>query len=130
MLHPRPMAGVLLLSAAVVACGQWPRQDGEPSPASDQGVGEQLFLEMGCSACHSGPEGGTGPSLTGVFGSEVLLDDGSTETADEAYIRESILSPNARIVAGFPEIMPSYAGRLSEGQIEALVYYASSLGAP
>jgi cytochrome c oxidase subunit 2 len=55
------------------------------------------------------------------------LADGSTVTADEAYIRESILQPNAKIVAGYQPLMPTFQGQLTEEQILALIAYTKSL---
>ena len=59
----------------------------------------------------------------------VPLDNGSTVIADDDYLRESIIEPSAKVVAGYPPIMPSYRGQLSEEQIMALVAYVKSLGA-
>src|SRR5229473_1574586 len=67
------------------------------------------------------------PSLNGVYGARVLLADGSTVAADEAYIRESILQPNAKIVAGYQPLMPTFQGQLTEEQILALIAYTKSL---
>jgi cytochrome c oxidase subunit 2 len=74
--------------------------------------------------------GQVAPSLDGVFGESVPLENGETVIADEDYIRESILSPQEKIVAGYEPIMPSYEGRLSEEELEALVEYVKSLGNP
>jgi len=73
---------------------------------------------------------GRGPNLTGVFGKPVLLEDGRTVTADENYVRESILSPTAKVVSGFKPIMPPFQGIVSEEQLNALVAYVKSLSAP
>jgi cytochrome c oxidase subunit 2 len=62
-----------------------------------------------------------------VYGAQVLLADGSAVTADEAYIRESILQPNAKIVAGYQPLMPTFQGQLTEEQILALTAYIKSL---
>ena len=67
------------------------------------------------------------PALAGVFGSEVRLASGDTVVADEAYIRESILFPQEKIVDGYDPIMPSYQGRVSEEQIMQLIAYIRSL---
>ncbi len=73
--------------------------------------------------------GGPGPSLVGVFGTEVSTEDGATILADETYIRESIVDPTAHIVEGYQPIMPSYQGQLSEEQLLQLIEYIKSLGA-
>ena len=90
-------------------------------------AGERLFAEKSCSACHVGNGTGTGPSLQGFYGGKVRLADGSTVTADDPYIRESLLLPNAKIVAGFQPLMPSYQGQLTEDQILSLITYIKSL---
>jgi cytochrome c oxidase subunit II len=91
--------------------------------------GDALFQQLGCSTCHHN-EGSQGraPNLTGVYGSQVQLEDGRTVVADEAYIRESILSPAAKVVSGFKPIMPTFQGILSEDQVNQLVEYIKSIG--
>ncbi len=104
---------------------------GEGSLAS---TGQKLFQQLGCGSCHRSDTQGRGPNLVGVFGKPVLLDDGRTVTADENYVRESILNPGAKIVAGFKNIMPSFQGVVNEEQLLSLVAYIKSLqgsaGAP
>jgi cytochrome c oxidase subunit II len=94
------------------------------SLASD---GHNIFLQLGCSTCHRGDTQGRGPDLSGLYGQPVQLEDGRTVVADENYIRESILSPNAKIVSGFKPIMPVFQGMVSEEQLTALVAYVKSL---
>jgi cytochrome c oxidase subunit 2 len=89
--------------------------------------GEKIFAELGCVTCHRNDRQGRGPSLQGVFGKPVLLDDGRTVTADENYIRESILDPGAKIVNGYKPVMPTFQGLVSEEQLNALVAYVKSL---
>jgi cytochrome c oxidase subunit 2 len=60
----------------------------------------------------------------------VLLEDGRTVTADENYIRESILDPGAKVVNGFKPVMPTFQGLVSEEQLNALVAYVKSLSQP
>ena len=57
----------------------------------------------------------------------MLLADGNTITADDSYIRESILSPTAKLVAGYQPLMPTFQGQLTEEQILALTTYIKSL---
>jgi cytochrome c oxidase subunit 2 len=90
-------------------------------------TGEGLFQSLGCSTCHRMDTQGRGPNLMGVFGKPVLLEDGRTVTADENYVRESILSPAAKVVSGFKPIMPTFQGIVSEEQVNALVAYIKSL---
>jgi len=90
-------------------------------------TGEKIFAELGCSTCHRTDTQGRGPNLQGVFGKPVLLEDGRTVTADENYVRESILDPGAKIVKGFKPVMPTFQGLVSEEQLNALVAYVKSL---
>ena len=90
-------------------------------------AGGKLFAEKACITCHLGNGTGRAPSLNGVYGGQVGLADGSTVTADDAYIRESILVPNAKIVRGFQPVMPAFQGQLTEEQIIALTSYIKSL---
>jgi cytochrome c oxidase subunit 2 len=90
-------------------------------------AGEKLFAEKACSTCHLSNGTGRAPSLNGVYGGTVRLADGTSVTADEAYIRESILDSNAKIVAGYQPLMPSFQGQLTEEQILSLTAYIKSL---
>jgi cytochrome c oxidase subunit II len=92
--------------------------------------GQGIFQSLGCSTCHRFDTQGRGPNLLGVFGRSVLLEDGRTVIADENYIRESILSPAAKVVSGFKPIMPTFQGIVSEEQLNALVAYVKSLNPP
>lgn len=92
-------------------------------------TGQGLFASLGCATCHRLDTQGRGPNLTGVFGKPVLLEDGRTVTADENYVRESILTPAAKVVSGFKPIMPVFQGLVSEEQLNALVAYVKSLNA-
>jgi cytochrome c oxidase subunit II len=89
--------------------------------------GQTLFQQLGCSTCHRFDVQGRGPNLTNVFGKPVLLEDGRAVTADENYVRESVLVPAAKVVSGFKPIMPSFQGQVSEEQLNALVAYVKSL---
>jgi cytochrome c oxidase subunit 2 len=95
-------------------------------------AGAALFQSLACYTCHTISAGmpARGPSLTGVFGHQVPLQDGGTVYADEAYIRESILHPMAKIVRGFQPIMPTYQGQVSEEQLTELISYIKSIGGP
>lgn len=101
-------------------------------PTLDEGA--RLYQMIGCMACHStdgSTVGKVGPSWKGIFGSErVLGKGGKSVVADEAYLRESITNPSAKVVKGFEKFdtgMPIYAGILNESQIESLVLYIKSL---
>src|SRR4051812_16769737 len=91
-------------------------------------MGEKLYHQYGCSTCHDLQGKGPGPSFIGVYGSTVRLDDGSTVVADDAYIRESILQSQAKVVLGFKGIMPVFQGQLDEDQVRALIEFVKALG--
>ena len=90
--------------------------------------GADLFRSVGCSGCHQGASAVRAPSLQGLYGRRVALADGRTVAADEQYLRDSILLPNRDVAAGYQPLMPTFAGALSEGQVQALVAYLRSLG--
>jgi protein SCO1/2 len=94
----------------------------EESPAQ---AGERLYVSLGCAACHN--QASIAPPLAGLFGTQVTLDDGHTVLADTAYLRESILDPTAKVVAGYLRLMPSYRDHLMDAQVDQLVAYILSL---
>ncbi|HEX5835388.1 MAG TPA: cytochrome c oxidase subunit II [Pyrinomonadaceae bacterium] len=105
---------------------------GSSTPAA---AGQQLYQTLGCVSCHgANGEGGRGPTLAGLFGRATPLEGGQTINADEAYIRESILNPGVKIVAGFTPIMPTFQGQVTEDQLVQLIAFIKSLpggtGAP
>jgi cytochrome c oxidase subunit 2 len=98
---------------------------GEGSLAS---AGGKLFADLACNTCHRPDAQGRGPILGGLYGRTVALQGGGSALVDEAYIRESIMSPNERITAGFQPIMPAYQGLITEEQLLGLIEYVRSLG--
>lgn len=91
-------------------------------------AGQQLFQTLGCVSCHgANGEGGRGPTLAGLFGRQIQLAGGQSLRADEAYIRESILNPQAKLVEGFGPIMPTFQGQLTEDQLVQLLAFIKSL---
>lgn len=89
--------------------------------------GEKLFARLGCRGCHGERAGSFAPSLAGIFGTRATLRDGSRVTVDEAYMRESILAPDKQVAAGFEPVMPSFAGSVSEADLQDLIAYIKSL---
>jgi cytochrome c oxidase subunit II len=90
--------------------------------------GQQLFVQNGCSTCHLLDQQGRCPNLRGLYNKPVQLNDGSTVMADDSYLRESILNPNAKITASFEaNIMPNFKGQLSEENVIQLIAYVKSL---
>jgi cytochrome c oxidase subunit 2 len=100
--------------------------------ASDSPVaaGEKLFQSLACNTCHMEGGQGRGPVLTNLFGHEVELQGGGKVMADEAYIRESIVQPQAKVVAGFQPIMPPFQGMVTEEQLLQLIAYVKTLKGP
>ena len=94
-----------------------------------QSTGEILFGTAGCRNCHElSVPGFGGPSLAGIWGTQVELEGGGSVLVDESYVRESIVSPSAKIVAGYEDIMPAYlAQQLTDDEIDALVDYIRDL---
>jgi cytochrome c oxidase subunit 2 len=98
-------------------------------------AGKELFIRFGCSGCHGsigvgGNQAGStvrAPPLAGLYGSPVPLADGSVITADERYLRDSILMPEKSRVASYQPLMPSFAGQVNEEQLVKLVAYITSL---
>jgi cytochrome c oxidase subunit II len=106
--------------------------DAWQSGAGRQGTlaekGQQQFEQHSCSTCHLLDQQGRCPNLRGLYNKPVLLDDGRTVIADDAYIRESILDPNAKIAASFkPDIMPVFKGQISEEAVIQLIAFIKSL---
>ncbi len=93
--------------------------------------GAQLFQSLACNTCHRPGPGiaARGPRLEGLFGHQVALADGRTVVANEDYIRESILSPAAKVTAGYQPIMPTFQGQVTEEQLVQLLAYVKSLSA-
>ncbi len=101
---------------------------GGPPAASPIAAGEKLFQDLVCNTCHTQGAQQRGPVLAGLFGKQVELQGGGTVTVDEAYLRESIVNPQAKIVAGYQPIMPTFQGLVTEEQLLQLIAYVRSLG--
>ena len=102
-------------------------QAGALPPVSPAAAGEALFEAQGCVSCHAAGTGQRGPQLAGLFGTPVHFEDGGTSVADENYLRESILDPQAHLVQGYQAIMPTYQGLLSEENVMQLIAYLKTL---
>lgn len=109
---------------------KWLKQGagGKPAGMSLADYGKQLYGSQGCKACHS-TDGSriVGPTWKGLYGSTVHLSDGTTVTADDNYIRRSVLDPGAQIVQSYPNVMPTFQGQLNDEQINAIIAYIKSL---
>jgi len=123
--HSRMTGRLVLMNAADYA--RWSAaQPGAENLAAD---GEKLFRSYGCSGCHAPQSSVHAPDLNGVFGRRVQLAGGKTVTADEAYLRDSILLPQKDVVAGFDPVMPSFQGVVSDDDMVKLIAYLKSLTA-
>nr|1W2L_A Chain A, CYTOCHROME OXIDASE SUBUNIT II [Rhodothermus marinus] len=87
-------------------------------------LGARLYREKACFSCHS-IDGSrlVGPSFKGLYGSTRTFEDGTTAVADENYLRESILQPGAKVVQGYPNVMPASYASLSEREVAALIEF-------
>jgi cytochrome c oxidase subunit 2 len=108
---------------------EWARGGGkggedEPLPVR----GERLVNKAGCLNCHavSGKEK-IGPNLQGLYGSKIPLADGKTVAGDEEYLRESLEDPGAKVVKGYPNVMPTYKTSMRPEEIRAVVEYLKTL---
>jgi cytochrome c oxidase subunit 2 len=121
--HSRMIGKVIVMEP--VAYEGW--LSGAVSGESLAAIGDRLFTELRCDSCHSPDGSGRGPSLEDVFGRIVVLASGASVVADETYIRESILNPRGKVVAGFRPVMPTFQGQIAEEQLLQLVAYIKSL---
>jgi cytochrome c oxidase subunit 2 len=101
---------------------------GQPAPDSLVAAGERAFRNRGCSGCHAPNSAIRAPLLDGIYGKKVPLADGTLATADDQYLRDSILLPNKQISAGYEPIMPTFQGQISEEELNAIIAYLKSLG--
>jgi cytochrome c oxidase subunit 2 len=89
--------------------------------------GEKLFQKYACNTCHTNDATGRGPVLAGLAGKTIALADGRSTVADDNYIRESILTPTAKVAAGFQPIMPAFQGQVSEEDLIRLLAYVKTM---
>ena len=102
--------------------------EGKEGGRSIVASGADLFEQKACSTCHRSDSSARAPILDHVYGKEVALLGGDRVTADDNYLRESIVNPSAKVVAGYQPIMPTYKGQLTEEEILELIGYIKSLG--
>jgi cytochrome c oxidase subunit 2 len=121
--HAHMRGSVVVMEPTAYA--QWLRHQGVKESLAEQG--EALFRRYGCSGCHAESSTVHAPSLNGLYGRLVHLQDGSTVKADERYIRDSILLPKSQVAAGYPPVMPSFAGQIGEDDLLKLMAYIQSL---
>jgi cytochrome c oxidase subunit 2 len=102
-------------------------KSGEPTESIAL-AGQRLFHDRGCSGCHAPNSQFHAPLLEGFYGKPVPLSNGIVVTADDQYIRDSILQPARQIAAGYDNIMPSFTGHISEEEIMEIIAYLKSIG--
>jgi cytochrome c oxidase subunit II len=112
----RGRAGAVIALVLLGACS------GEPAALT----GEELAADVGCVSCHTAEDTRLAPTWHGLFGEEVTLEDGTTVTADEAYLRRAILEPEAEVVEGYRPTMPRF--ELTPEEVDDLVSYIAGLG--
>jgi cytochrome c oxidase subunit 2 len=120
--HSRMIGQVVVMEPAQYQT--WLAGGGEGSLAQR---GAALFQQLACNSCHLDTGQGRGPSLKDIFGRPVELQDGMTTIVNEAYLRESILTSQAKIVKGFQPLMPTFQGLISEEGLVALIEHIKSL---
>jgi len=105
------------------AAGKEERGEGEEQLSLHE-RGERIVGRTGCLNCHavSGKEK-IGPNFHGVYGSTVPLSDGTSVKADEEYLRESIVDPGAKVVKGYPNVMPTYKTTLKPDEVQAVIEF-------
>jgi cytochrome c oxidase subunit 2 len=121
--HSRMVGWVYVMEPAEHA--KWLAQ--EPAPDSLVAQGERAFRNRGCSGCHTVNSAIRAPLLDGIYGKQVPLSDGKLVTADDQYLRDSILLPNKQISAGYQPIMPTFQGQISDEELNAIIAYLKSL---
>lgn len=121
--HSRMTGSIVVMGPAAYA--RWVAA--QPGTVGLAQEGEALFRSFGCSGCHAPASTVHAPNLHGVYGRRIHLADGRTVTADEAYLRDSILQPRRAVVAGFAPLMPSFKGIVNDDQMVRLIAYLKSL---
>lgn len=120
--HALMRGSVIVMQPAEYA--EWLEGGADQPPVA---AGQELFTRFRCDTCHNQASNPRGPSLENLFGEQVRLADGRTVTADETYLRESIMNPSAKVVAGYQPLMPTFENQLSEEQVFHLIEYIKSL---
>ncbi len=124
--HSTMRARLVVMPPAEYA--RWAASGGTEAGVPPAERGKRLVQTSGCLGCHT--IDGTpkiGPTFKGLYDRKVALADGRTVEADESYIRESILDPGAKVVKGFPNVMPTFKGTLSDDDVTAIVAYLRTL---
>jgi cytochrome c oxidase subunit 2 len=121
--HSQMIGSVVVMEPA--AYERWLAESSPGQTLAQQGA--SLFRELGCSGCHMGNSVVHAPRFEGLYGKPVALQTGQVVIADDAYLRDCILTPAARVPGGYSPLMPSFQGRVNEGEIFQLIAYIKSL---
>ena len=121
--HAGMIGSVTVLEPA--AYQAWLQGGGEGGTLAQRGA--RLFESLACNSCHLESGQGRGPSLKNIVGTTVDLQNGSSAVVDDAYLRESILTSQAKIVRGFQPLMPTFQGLISEENLVALIEHVKSM---
>ncbi len=108
------------------AYAQW--LSGAGTSQSLAAAGKALFTSYGCAGCHAAGSSVRAPSLVGLYGNPVPMQAGGTALADEGYLRDKILNPNTRLIAGYRQVMPSFRGVIAEDDLVRVIAYIKALG--
>ena len=122
--HSKMVGKIIVMSAEDYQ--NWLTLGADNSLASN---GQNLFRQLACNACHTGDATARAPMLMNLYGQNTILENGASVKVDDNYIRESILNPQSKIVAGYKPIMPTFQGQLDEEQLLQIVAYIKSLSA-
>lgn len=91
-------------------------------------AGKELVKRKGCITCHSADgTPGTGPTWKDMFGDTHKYTDGSTHVVDENWLRENILYAQKRVLEGYPNTMPVFAGQINDKEMDAIIFYIKTL---
>jgi mono/diheme cytochrome c family protein len=105
------------------ACGS----DGQPELSPEAEAGRSAMRSNACASCHgANGQGGVGPAFKGLYGTQVALEDGTTVTADDDYLRRSIEEPGAQIVEGYRVPMPT--NDLDADEIDQIIAFIAAIG--
>lgn len=124
-----PLIPVVVAVLGLAACGADGAEPADLGLSAAGRAGQDLAIEKGCGSCHGiNGEGGVAPAFQGLIGRTVTLNDDTTLVADEAYVIESIIEPNAKRVDGYSLPMPQV--NLSDEELASIVTYITELSQP
>jgi cytochrome c oxidase subunit II len=111
-----------------LASGGQRMQDTQPLPRTMAEAGKLIYEQQGCGNCHDADGMNRGPSLAGLYGSQVKMKSGQMTTADGTYLRKAIMTPNEEIADTYQQIMPAYKDQITEEQLLQLIEHIRSMG--